>query len=176
VDEMKTIDRIKHGDRQAMDTLINAYYQSVFAYFYHYTAKRDFSMDLTQEVFIKVITTIGEYQNKGKLKSWLFTIAVNHLRNHWKYQSRHYECEFDENSELVYDSWNDVSNNIDIHTALSKIPSEQREAIILKYYLGFTSKEISKMIRVKEPTVKARIQYGLQKLKRLLGGDDNGER
>ena len=101
---MKTIDRMKHGDRQAMDTLINAYYQSVFAYFYHHTAKRDFSMDLTQEVFIKVITTIGEYQNKGKFKSWLFTIAVNHLRNHWKYQSRHSECEFNENSELVYES------------------------------------------------------------------------
>jgi len=38
VDEIKLIDRIKHGDRRALDTLIKAYYQNIFAYFY-YTRK-----------------------------------------------------------------------------------------------------------------------------------------
>jgi len=58
VDEIKLIDRIKHGDRRALDTLIKAYYQNIFAYFYYHTQNREISMDLTQEVFVKMVASI----------------------------------------------------------------------------------------------------------------------
>jgi len=50
------------------------------------------------------------------------------------------------------------------------IPTDQRDCIVLKYYYGFTSREIAEMLKVKEPTVKARIRYGLNKLSILLKG------
>jgi len=52
------------------------------------------------------------------------------------------------------------------------IPTDQRDCIVLKYYYGFTSREIAEMLKVKEPTVKARIRYGLSKLGKLLRGDE----
>lgn len=174
MDEIKIINRIKNGDRHAMEILINAYYQSVFAYFYCHTASRETSMDLTQEVFIKIIASIEKYENKGKFKSWLFTIAANHLRNHWKYQSIHTVYALEENT--VYDDWDDITDNINLQQALLKISNDQRESIILKYYLGFTTKEISRMLGIKEPTIKARIRYGLQKLNQLLRGDHGGQK
>jgi len=173
VDEIKLIDRIKHGDRRALDTLIKAYYQSIFAYFYYHTQNREISMDLTQEVFVKMVASIETYENRGKFRSWLFTIAANHLRNHWKYESRHEEYEFEEESEKdIASSWESITDSAELLNALSMIPTDQRDCIVLKYYYGFTSREIAEMLNVKEPTVKARIRYGLNKLSILLKGEE----
>jgi len=173
VDEITLIDRIKHGDRRALDTLIKTYYQSVFDYFYYHTQNRETSMDLTQEVFVKVVASIETYENRGRFRSWLFTIAVNHLRNHWKYQSTHQEYQFEEESEEdAISDWENITESTNLLNALSQIPTDQRDCIVLKYYYGFTSKEIAEILKVKEPTVKARIRYGLSKLGKLLRGDE----
>lgn len=166
MDEIKIIDRIKHGDRRALDSLIEAYYQTIFVYFYCHTASRETSMDLTQEVFVKMVASIENYENSGKFKSWLFTIATNHLRNHWKYESSHQEYELDEESECGI--WEDITSDVDLMDLLREIPTEQKNCLILKYYYGYTTREIAEMLKVKEPTVKARIRYGLRKLNQLL--------
>jgi len=130
-------------------------------------------MDLTQEVFVKMVASIETYENRGKFRSWLFTIAANHLRNHWKYESRHEEYEFEEESENdIASSWENVTDSAELLNALSRIPTDQRDCIVLKYYYGFNSREIAEMLKVKEPTVKARIRYGLNKLSILLKGEE----
>ncbi len=174
VDEIKIIDRIKNGDRYAMDMLIKTYYQSVFAYFYCHTGSREVSMDLTQEVFIKVITYIEGYKNKGRFKAWLFTVAANHLRNHWKHQRVHH-TENELKGNMIYIDSDDMSEKLDLKQALLRIPHDQREPIILKYYYGFTTKEISEILAEKEPTIKGRIRYGLEKLKKILRGEPDGQ-
>ncbi|WP_245533161.1 RNA polymerase sigma factor [Coprothermobacter platensis] len=175
VDEIKLIDRIKHGDRRALDTLVKAYYQNVFAYFYYHTQNRETAMDLTQEVFVKVVASIETYENRGRFRSWLFTICANHLRNHWKYGSTHDEYELEEESEEdMAVSWQNITDSTDLLNALSQISTDQRDCVILKYYYGFTSREIAEMLHIKEPTVKARIRYGLSKIAKLLRGDETG--
>jgi RNA polymerase sigma-70 factor (ECF subfamily) len=130
-------------------------------------------MDLTQEVFVKMVASIETYENRGKFRSWLFTIAANHLRNHWKYESRHEEYQFEEESEKdITSRWESITDSAELLNALSMIPTDQRDCIVLKYYYGFTSREIAEMLNVKEPTVKARIRYGLNKLSILLKGEE----
>ena len=123
-------------------------------------------MDLTQEVFIKVISSIEKYKNKGKFKSWLFTIAANHLKNHWRYHNLHSEYSLKEDTEREAEK--DNTTRIDVRQALLHIPVQQKEVIVLMYYYGFTAKEIARIISEKESTVKARIRYGLQKMEKLL--------
>jgi len=119
------------------------------------------------------VASIETYENRGKFRSWLFTIAANHLRNHWKYESRHEEYEFEEESEKdITSSLENVTDSAELLNALSMIPTDQRDCIVLKYYYGFTSREIAEMLKVKEPTVKARIRYGLNKLSILLKGEE----
>jgi len=120
-----------------------------------------------------MVASIETYENRGKFRSWLFTIAANHLRNHWKYESRHEEYEFEEESENdITSSLENVTDSAELLNALSRIPTDQRDCIVLKYYYGFTSREIAEMLKVKEPTVKARIRYGLNKLSILLKGEE----
>jgi RNA polymerase sigma factor (sigma-70 family) len=171
MNEQEAIRKIKSGDRLAMDALIEAYYQPVFSYFYRNTGDYHQSKDLSQEVFIKMVINIGHYQKRTEFKNWLFTIASNHLKNYWRYAARHpntrlYQDEYVDNVEAE----SDIAQRIVIQQAITQLQNEQKEAVILRFYHGFKINEISKITDAKESTVKARIRYGSEKLKRILEG------
>ena len=88
MEESKLVKRAQKGDRDAMEALIGGYYPLVFAYFYKNTGRYHQSKDLTQEVFIKMISGLSGYRPRAAFKSWLFAIASNHLKNHYRSASR----------------------------------------------------------------------------------------
>lgn len=171
MEEQALIKKVQSGDGDAMNSLISGYYQSIFAFFYKNTGNYHQSKDLTQEVFIKMVAGILKYRPKSPFKNWLFTIASNHLKNYYRTLSRH--PEWTEITDEGIKTTNDIANIVlenDIKVALRHLPSEQREAVILRYYNDFSVKEISKITGAMETTVKARIRYGLEKLKTELEG------
>lgn len=166
MEEQVLIKKVQSGDEEAMNSLISGYYQSIFAFFYKNTGNYHQSKDLTQEVFIKMVAGISKYRPKSTFKNWLFTIASNHLKNYYRTLSRH--PEWIEITDECFKTTNDIANialESDVKVALRHLPPEQRETVILRYYNDFSIKEISKITGAKETTVKARIRYGLEKLK-----------
>lgn len=174
MEEKRLVEKVKRGDRQAMDVLVKTYYQTIFAYFYRNTGDYHRSCDLTQEVFIKAISAIPAYKSNGKLKAWLFSIASNHLRNDWRYRKVHPQEELEENAVGAQEISEEL-RKVELEEAMSKLPPEQREAVVLKYYHGLKAAEIAKVTHTREATIKSRLKYGLEKLKKLLG-DENREK
>lgn len=171
--ENDLIKNVQSGSRDAMNILIGNYYQAVFAYFYKNTSKYHQSKDLTQEVFIKMVSGISRYKPKASFKSWLFTIASNHLKNYYRLLSRHPEyLEISEDIPTSETIVPEIEIKSDMEKALDHLPPEQKEAVILRFYNDFTIKEISKITGTMETTVKARIRYALEKLKKELEGYD----
>jgi RNA polymerase sigma-70 factor (ECF subfamily) len=73
--------------------------------------------------------------------------------------------------EDLADTWQEVSNTLDgelLRRCLSMIPKEQREAIELAYFEGYTQREISEIKDIPLGTVKGRIRIGMAKLRGLL--------
>ena len=69
------------------------------------------------------------------------------------------------------DVWEEVANNLDregLTAALSQIPEDQRDAIEMAYFGGYTHREISQLKQVPLGTVKGRIRIGMEKLRNLL--------
>lgn len=173
MEEQSLIKKVQSGDGEAMTALIRGYYTPIFAFFYKNTSNYHQSKDLTQEVFIKMVAGISSYRPKTPFKNWLFTIASNHLKNYYRTLSRHPECvEIPEEYIATNDPTTDIAAENDVRAALYRLPPEQRETIILRYYNEFSIKEISKITGAKETTVKARIRYGLEKMKGELEGYD----
>ena len=171
MNERDLIKKVQSGDNVAMNDLISNYYQSVFSFFYKNTSNYHQSKDLTQEVFIKMVAGISKYRPKTPFKNWLFTIASNHLKNYYRTLFRHPEyVELTEEYAATEHEFTKVAAESDLKAALVLLPPEQKEAIILRYYHDFSIKDISKITGAKEPTVKARIRYGLEKLKIELEG------
>lgn len=171
MEEQALIKKIQNGDDESMTILISGYYQSVFAFFYKNTSNYHQSKDLTQEVFIKMVVGIPSYRPKTPFKNWLFTIASNHLKNFYRTLSRQPDyVDIPEEYMTSEKHLVDIATENDVRAALMCLPAEQREALILRYYNEFSIKEISKITGTKEPTVKARIRYGLEKMKKELEG------
>lgn len=173
MEEYLFIKKAQRGDKEALSSLIAFYYRPVYTYFYKNTDQYHLSMDMTQEVFIKMAAGISGYKPRAPFKSWLFTIASNHLKNYYRTASRRPGL-----SELSEDIPADISVTsrveirCDIQKALEGLPPEQRETVILRFYNEFSVKEIAKITGAMETTVKARIRYGLDKLKKELEGYD----
>lgn len=167
--EKELILDIQSGNKESLNMLIEKYYQLIFGYFYKATGKYHQSKDLTQEVFIKMLTNISKYRYKTEFKNWIFTIASNHLKNYWRAIKRQpIYSNLEGDFIRVESNIEKVIKQSEITNALNLLPEEQRETIILRYYSGFRIKEIAKITKSKESTVKMRIKYGLEKLKKEM--------
>lgn len=171
MDEKQLIKLAQQGDAHAAEQLIKAWYQPVFAYFYKNTGQYHLSKDLTQETFLRMVSALGSYRPWGSFRSWLFTIAANGLKNHWRTLSRRpEELPLDNDHPQESDPLQQSAQHQDLETALTRLPPEQREVVILRYYYDFTIREISKATGAGASAVKARLRYGLAKLRKELAG------
>ncbi len=74
--EQMLISRVKQRDRRAADKLIQRYYNEIYAYVFRQTGEKEQAMDLTQEIFLAVLQSIGRFDaNKASFRTWLYRIA-----------------------------------------------------------------------------------------------------
>lgn len=177
------IEEIKNGSQAAMEVLVKKYYKNIFAYVYRKTSDYHLAYDLTQEVFIKMMKSIGAYKSKGKFEHWLITIAVNHCRDYFRsstYRRKKQEQEIvhqmTDDSKNVWDLLSKKIESEKVKEALNTLPDFQKEAIILRFYHDLKIKEIAHVTDAKEATVKSRLKQGIGKLKKLFqGGNRDGK-
>lgn len=70
------------GDRQSLEKLIERHSSLVYTLCYKMARDKNDAADLSQEIFIKVITKLDSFERNSAFKTWLYRIAVNHLLNH----------------------------------------------------------------------------------------------
>lgn len=169
---------ILRGSQAAMEVLVKRHYKTVYAFIYRKTGDYHTAYDLTQEVFIKVMKALSSYRAKGMFEHWLMVISQNCCHDY--HRSREYAEKVNViGYDDIYEAPN-VSNILEkslkhqeVKAALMSLSEEQRDAVILYYYNGYKIKEISKLTKAKEATVKSRIYQGLKKLRATLS---RGER
>ena len=79
-EELRLIRKIqKSGDRAAADTLVRKYYDEIYRFIRKQTTDEDTAFDLTQDIFISLLKTIGRYDPKkgAGFRTWLYKIATN---------------------------------------------------------------------------------------------------
>jgi RNA polymerase sigma-70 factor (ECF subfamily) len=81
----------RSGDRAAADELVRRYYEAIHGFVRKQTSDRDFALDLTQEIFISCLRTIGHFDSKKdtSFKTLLYKIAANKVVDY--YRSRAYK-------------------------------------------------------------------------------------
>lgn len=161
------------GDISAFNMLVRKNQDEIFNFLLKYTADREAARDIMQQVFILVYKKLKKLKEPKKFKSWLYTIAVNQAKNHFRRQREttfselSVRQEFDPGEEEKY-SANNQSSNLIIKKALQSIPKEQRVVVIMKQYHNLKFTEIAFILNEPVNTVKARLYYGLSALKKTL--------
>lgn len=179
MEDRELIDLHLKGDMNAFNTLVRRHQKPVFNYILKMIQAKDDAADLTQDVFIQCHTHLVSLRDKERFTSWLYTIAVNRVRDFWRKQNR---TDFVENDRLERvaarnpaTSSNSASRKTEseyrvelVRRALGMIPAEQREVLVLKIYQGQKFAEIAEIIGVPLSTVKSRLYYGLSNMRKLF--------
>jgi RNA polymerase sigma-70 factor (ECF subfamily) len=134
------------------------------------TASTDRADDLVQETMVRALTHISQFQPGTNLRAWLFTILRNQFNS--EYRQRRWTTEdvdgiYVESLKVVPEqsSWLEFQ---ELRVALTKLPAEQREAIVLVGASGMTYEEAASICGCAIGTIKSRVNRGRTRLAELL--------
>ena len=84
---------IKGGDKSALEVLVRRWYPRIYGYVFKLTGHEQDAYDLTQDVFIAMMQSIGSYTPWRKFDSWLFTIAHNKCMDYFRLRRKVVQAE-----------------------------------------------------------------------------------
>ena len=120
--------RLKDGDDLALNALMDRWRKPILGYLYRTIGDYETAADLSQEVFVRVYRSRRKYRPSGSATSYLFTIAANLARNHFRWSKRHPEAELTDavTSHLQSES---AGSNPSAHLERDEASAKVRNAI-----------------------------------------------
>ena len=175
--DTKTYENLKAGDEQARRLVYERYREKVSAFCYHMTLDPQAAADLTQDVFVKVITRISTLENNEAFPSWLFAIARNEVYAFFR-RSRTMKQLDDEDiweEETPLDVLIGTERSALVRALVGALQPSYREALLLREFESLPYAEIAAATQSSEAAVKARLFKArkalLEKLKPFVGED-----
>ncbi|MBN2283462.1 MAG: RNA polymerase sigma factor [Deltaproteobacteria bacterium] len=176
--DLTIVKRILAGNRQAYEQIIERYKGPVFNLAYRMTGSYDDAADLSQEIFIRAFRNLKKFDQRKRFFTWLYTIALNHIRNHQAKGRRLSEIVdngisieniadvvSEDNSEQLLIKKEDAEL---ITENLHTLPRELREALVLRYFQAFSFDEIAEISGSSLSAVKMRVYRGLEQLRVMI--------
>ena len=133
--------------------------------------------DLVQETLLRAIANIDSFQPGTNMNAWLFTILRNLFRSEYRKRKREVEDADGSYAESLK-SHPDQLGRVEFQefrTALSQLPDEQREALILVGASGFSYEEAADICGCAVGTIKSRVNRARNRLGEMLGMDETTE-
>ena len=161
------IRKMKQGDDDAFDTFVRKYYDDILKYCGYHCSDAEYAEDLTQETFLKFFQAFERYKHYGKALNYLYVIAGNLCKDHFRKEGRMEVYEMSE--EIAVEHMGQVEKRMEIYEALDKLPEEIREVVILFFFQEISQKEIARMMGIKLSLVKYRVSRAKKLLAKYLG-------
>ena len=178
--DVQLIQRIVAGDQRALGELYDRWSKPAFSLARRVCADEGLAEDVVQEVFIAFWREPGRFDPaRGAFGSWLLTLvhhkAVDAVRRESAIRRRTVPAAEDgeEWSAAPGPGADQAALGAvvagQVRDALGRLPDEQREALALAYYGGYTQREVATLTGVPLGTVKSRMFTGVQRLRSVLG-------
>ena len=124
--------------------------------------------DILQESYLRLLTSRGRTLEPEQARPYLFRIAGNLLRDHWRKQRR---IEAWEEVDVEQIGQSDPADVTAAERMLRRLPPRQRALLWLAYVEGFDHREIGRMLDLKHGSVRVLLSRARHRLAELLGGD-----
>ena len=160
-------------DERQFEILYERYANDVLRVSYFYLGDRQQAEDVTQDVFIRLLTNAPDLR-PGSEKAWLLKVALNRCRDIWRAAWVKRVVLGSPAMELAPapDQMDDRLEKQELMAAIRRLPADFRDAILLHYYQGYAINEIAEMLNVPEGTISSRLSRGRKKLEELLKESD----
>ncbi|WP_324734197.1 RNA polymerase sigma factor [Pseudomonas paeninsulae] len=169
--------RYRQGDAEAFALLYQRHRLGLFRFLCGLCGDPTLAEEVFQDTWMSLIRSQSLQREAVLFKTWLYQIARNRLIDHWRKSGRQ-QAKHEAFDEQLHDqpcSESDPEQQLSLsrdqqrlQAALDDLPAEQREVFLLRAHGDLELHEIAELTRTPAETVKSRLRYALQKLRRLL--------
>ena len=179
------IERCMRNDAAAFDEVVSRFKNKVYSYILRMVGSEQDAEDITQEVFIRMYTSLASFRSQASLNTWLFRIASNLCIDHYRRGKKHQNVAYSldepidgddsaqtrELPDTTYDPYRLLEQgemSTQIEQALAKMPEKLRSVILLHDIEGLQYDEIAQVVGCPLGTVKSRLFNARTQLRELL--------
>lgn len=171
--DWELVQRYRGGDRTAFAELMSRYQRPVYNAAFGVLHRAEDAKDITQDVFLKVMDRLNEYDPQFKFFSWIYRIALNESLNLQRRSSRN-DPQDVETSLPASERANpekqvgDEQLSKRIRSALMRMSENDRTVLSLRHFSECSYETIGQILDLDEKTVKSRLFESRQRLRGLL--------
>ncbi|MEN6455422.1 MAG: RNA polymerase sigma-70 factor [Prolixibacteraceae bacterium] len=169
--ESGILKELKKGDHAAFERVFEHYSKQLYLFSFSYLKSKDTAEDIVQEVFLKIWNNRASIKTDTSFQSYLFTIALNAVRQYFNKLSGLNEVKHDilisfSNQKQEFDNRDDYQALLDrLDTLIGQMPEKRRTVFIKKKIEGKSMKEISDELGIAVKTVEFHISEAMRFLK-----------
>jgi RNA polymerase sigma-70 factor (ECF subfamily) len=180
--DARLAERIRSGDTVALGELYDRYASIALATAQRVVGGRDEAEDVVHDAFVAVWRKIDRFDaERGALRGWLMTVVRNRAIDRVRARRTTLDVDDADERSLLRTGPNPTSDDAlrraaagDLRNALAELPDEQRRAVELAYFEGYTYREVAEMTGVPAGTANGRLRLALAKLRDSLTGTTAG--
>jgi RNA polymerase sigma-70 factor, ECF subfamily len=186
--ERRLIEACQRGDREAFRELFEAHKDRVWTAALRFTGDESAARDVTQQVFLKLFTSIAGFRHKSNFKTWLYRMVANECMDEFRKRRRLIPLDFfrpascaerDEDcggvemkdwrqEPLQEERLAQLEVSEAVLAALAQLKPKLRIAIVLKYFEDLSYEQIAEALGCSMGTVASRLNRGHKELARRL--------
>ncbi len=177
-EEADLVRRVQAKDEIAFREIVERYQAKVFSIIYGILRNRNDAEDIAQQVFAKIYLSIGKFDFRSSLLTWIYKITVNECYDYLRKKRVRklvYESDFSEDDVRLMENTEQSSESVrPVDTTLAqrdllmklleKISEEERTLILLKEVEGHSVEELAQMTGMNHNTIKVKLFRARQKL------------
>jgi len=177
--EEMPVPQARAGDPAAWDALFRRYQLPLYTYVFELIKDEQAGLDIIQETFIGAVRNIAGLRENKKFGSWLFGIAHQKCVQRWRKQNREKDA-LEEIAASPTEADDDPARllirqeqEVEFMETLNQLPPAQRSVVLLHFIEEFSIEEIAGITGVPPGTVKSRLHYAKQALRKLWKEESN---
>jgi RNA polymerase sigma-70 factor, ECF subfamily len=181
-EELESMRLLAAGDDSVLNRLMEDWGPCVTAMLYRMTGNPAVAGDLAQETFVRLYQTCRRFRAVNAARpfsTWLFGIAANLAKNHLRWKGRHPEVSLESASDPATgdnpaSSAESAEKAAAVRKAVTALPLDQREALVLSEYEGLSHAEIAAVAGCSVKAVERRLSHARETLRKELTRYLNG--
>ncbi len=175
---MKNISRLvkkaQKGDDKAFLKLFQRFEEDIYRMAYVYVKNENDALDVVQEVAYRAFKNIETLKNPAYFKTWLTKIAITSALNILKKNKKVVQLK-PEYEEYIGLEDQDTLLSMTLHELLEKLNEEEKSLVTLRFYEGYSFKEIAEILEIPLGTAKTILYRALGKLRKHMKEADTCE-
>jgi RNA polymerase sigma-70 factor (ECF subfamily) len=158
----------QEGDREAFVILYRRYVREIYGYLLNQLGDVADAEDVTSETFLRLVTSLDSFRSESRFRTWVYAVARNQLRDHWRSRGRR-PSTVELEAQMLPDvgageapTPNPRATELG-RRVLAKLPVNYRQVVEMRVMEGRSVRDTADELDLSEGNVKVLLHRGLKK-------------